>query len=229
MRNIPAIIKGAAIFILIAAVGVAIGLLSSKKPEKPAMSEDPAPTVAVGEPGPDTRSEPRTSPRAIPVPVVPTPQPVPQTQEVAQAAVPAPPNLLTNWEARLEEILDSDLEEKDKAAQMASSLPLMPEEGQMEVAQHLSNLVVDEDYGLIAGFLTNTGLPESVLDVFLADSLNRPNAVKLPLLLEVAQNQQHPKAAEAREILELYLEEDYGNDWTQWNTKLQEWIKNNPD
>jgi hypothetical protein len=53
--------------------------------------------------------------------------------------------------------------------------------------------------------------------------------VKLPLLLDVAREPQNPKATEAREILELFLEEDYGDDWAKWQAKMQEWIANNPD
>jgi hypothetical protein len=112
---------------------------------------------------------------------------------------------------------------------MATLLPNLPEDGQVEVAQHLSNLVSDEDYGTISGFLTNSALPEAVLDVFMADSLNRPNSVKLPLLLDVAREKENPKSTEAREILELFLEEDYGDDWAKWQSKVQEWVANNPD
>ena len=92
----------------------------------------------------------------------------------------------------------------------------LPADGQEEVARHLTNLVPDQDYGLMRGYLTNAALPEEVLDVLLDDVLNRPNSLKLPALLEVARNAQHPKAAEAKDFLELFLEEDYGNDWDKW-------------
>jgi hypothetical protein len=112
---------------------------------------------------------------------------------------------------------------------MADVLPLLPEEGQVEVAQHLSNLVADEDYGLIAGFVTNGMLSEDALSVLVADSLNRPNSVKLPLLLDVARDPKNPKAEEAREILELFLEENHGDDWAKWQAGVQQWLKDNPD
>ena len=57
--------------------------------------------------------------------------------------------------------------------------PNLPEDGKEEVAQHLSNLVADEDYAPLGKLLTDATLPESVLDVLMADVLNRPNAVKL--------------------------------------------------
>ena len=77
--------------------------------------------------------------------------------------------------------------------------------------------------------LTDSKLPEEVLDVLIVDVLNRPNSLKLPLLLEVARDTQHPKAAEAKDLLELYLEEDYGSDWNKWQAKMEQWLKENPD
>jgi hypothetical protein len=47
--------------------------------------------------------------------------------------------------------------------------------------------------------------------------------------LEVARSAQHPRAEEARDFLELFLEEDYGDDWNKWQIQVQEWLKDNPD
>jgi len=77
--------------------------------------------------------------------------------------------------------------------------------------------------------LTDSKLPEDVLDVLVVDVLNRPNSLKLPLLLEIAREPSHPKAIESKELLEVYLEQDYGNDWNKWQAKLDQWIKDNPD
>ena len=76
----------------------------------------------------------------------------------------------------------------------------------------MSNLLADAEYAPLGKFLKDSKLPEPVLDVLIVDVLNRPNGLKLPLLLEVAREPQHPKAAEAKDLLELYLEEDYGTD-----------------
>jgi len=63
----------------------------------------------------------------------------------------------------------------------------------------------------------------------LADALNRPNSLKLPSLLDVARDPQNPKAGEAKEVLQLFLDEDYGSDWTTWQAKMDAWLKDNPD
>jgi hypothetical protein len=49
------------------------------------------------------------------------------------------------------------------------------------------------------------------------------------MLLDIARQSDHPKAGEARELLELFLEEDHGKDWAGWETKMQQWLKDNPD
>jgi len=137
--------------------------------------------------------------------------------------------LATNWEDKVDEILTSQVPESEKARKMVEMFPRLPEKGQVEVAQHLANLVSDQDYPSLGRFLTNSALPESVLDVLVADALNRPNSLKLPALLGVARDPQNPKAGEAKDILHLFLEEDYGTDWNAWQTKVTQWLADNPD
>jgi hypothetical protein len=148
----------------------------------------------------------------------------PQTTGTVAAA-----NLVTNWEDRLDEVLSGKQSEDEKAKEMLEMFPRLPPDGQEEVAQHLSNLVSDEYYPALGQFLTNSALPEPVLDVLLSDALNRPNKLKLPVLVEVARDPANPKAGEAKDLLELYLEEDYGADWNIWVQKVEQWLKDNPD
>src|SRR5207245_8714191 len=132
-------------------------------------------------------------------------------------------NVISDWENKIEEILQAECPENEKAKKMLQIFPRLPEDGQVEVAQHLSNLVSDQDYAALGKLLTDDKLPEPVLDVLMADVLNRPNSLKLPLLLEVAKDPQNPKAGEARDLLELFLEENYGTNWNQWQAKMQQW------
>jgi hypothetical protein len=36
-------------------------------------------------------------------------------------------------------------------------------------------------------------------------------------------------AQEAKEILELYLNEDHGTNWDKWQQEIERWLKENPD
>ena len=73
--------------------------------------------------------------------------------------------------------------------------------------------------------LTDPKTPEDEVEILMRDVLNRSNATKLPLLLEVARTPGHLKAAEAKEILEVFLDENYDNDWDKWQTKVNEFLK----
>ena len=152
-----------------------------------------------------------------------------RSNPVQPAVAPGGTNEVANWEDKLDDILGAEGEEAQKAKQLFELFPHVPEDGQVELAQHLSNLVSDQDYAALGKLLGDANQPEAVLDVLLADLLNRPNAIKLPELLEIARNAQHPKAQEAKDLLELYLEEDYGADWNKWQAKTEQWLKENPE
>jgi hypothetical protein len=157
------------------------------------------------------------------------PRPTAEISVPPMVTSPEATNLIANWEDKLDEILVGSEDEAEKAKKLVAMFPRLPEDGQVEVAQHLSNLVPDEDYASLEQFLTNSTLPEAVLDSLLADALNRPNSIKLPALLSVARDGQNPKAGEAKDVLALFLEDDYGTDWNAWQTKLDQWLKDNPD
>src|SRR5436309_2529016 len=117
----------------------------------------------------------------------------PSTNQMVSAPAATGTNVMADWESRLDDILGSDSDETQKAKQMLAIFRRLPEEGQVEAAQHLSNLLADAEYAPLGKYLTDAKLPEAVLDVLIVDVLNRPNGLKLPLLLEVARAPGHPK------------------------------------
>lgn len=160
------------------------------------------------------------------------PSPVAVSASNAPAAwvTAAGTNAISNWETLLEEMLaDETREPHAKGKQLLELLPRIPAAGQAETAQHIANLLADEDYAALASYFTNITTSIEVQDVILADLLGRPNSVKLPVLLDAARTPDHPKATDAREMLELYFEHDYGTDWDAWRSKMEEWLKSNPD
>ena len=136
---------------------------------------------------------------------------------------------MPDWNEKLDTILGSNEDEARKAEQLLGLWSTLPEEGQVETMQHISNLLPDEKFSLLNQAFTNAATAEAVLDIIMSDALNRPNALKLPSLLEVARIPGHPKAEEAREILEVFVDHDYGTDWAQWDKAVKDWLKENPD
>lgn len=147
------------------------------------------------------------------------------------APVPSTADATAAWEKQLNDVLrdDSEPDGDVKAEKLLALFPTLPEAGQVEVAKHIVNLTSDERYSGIGQYVTNTALSEDAMEELFADLLNRPNSVKLPKLLEIATNPQHQDAGEAKDALELYLEEDHGDDWRKWEQTLYAWLKDNPD
>ncbi|HHY86600.1 MAG TPA: hypothetical protein GYA07_13860 [Verrucomicrobia bacterium] len=225
------LLAGVFALVILIGIGIAIGWYGSRGPEVPA-APPPAPEP---EPAPltDTPSrverDPRIPPRAV-ANTTPVPTNPPTVQPVVQPA-PALPvaSAATNWEMQLDEILVSEDDDTNKVVQLFALFATAPPEGKEDIVQHLSNLVEDENYEPLATLLRDSTLPEEVLDELMSDLLNRPDSAKLPLFLELARNPQHPKSEEARELLELYLDDDYGEDWAKWEQAVRNWLAENPD
>lgn len=183
----------------------------------------PAPVASTAAPLAET---PAPQPAAVAKPVVPV---------AAATAVPQPPAApasvatATNWDETVQVILDADTEDAEKARQLFALFPKLPPDEQVTVVENLSTLVPDTNCAPMGRLLTDAKLPTPVLDALMSDALARPNATMLPLMLELARNPAHPKAAEAKDTLTSYLEKDYGTDWNQWQQQIAAWLKDNPD
>jgi hypothetical protein len=215
----------------IVGIGVGVGLLaghttSTPLPVADAQDSGPSPAPTTTHPtrplaAPNPPPTEKTSAPVEVTPIVQTPKVAPISTNVAETD--------TNWEDKIDDIVGSDDADTNKVKQLFALFPTLPPDGQEEVVQHLSNLVDDDDYKPLGDLLKDAKLPEGVLDELLADVLNRPNNLKLPLLLDVASNPDNAKHDEAKDLLELYLGDDYGSDWGQWGQHLTNWLQQNPE
>jgi len=234
MRIRPGIlIAVAAVFVTLIG-GRYLGWFGGKSADTTDNSE--APAVTPVDPAPETPKGPSVTATR------------PGQTGLPQASVPAPPaaipttpaatdatGKITDWEEKIDELLTTQEDETQKAKRLLAMFPNLPEDGQVEAAQHLSNLMPDEEYASLAHTLTNAAMPEAVLDVLMTDVLNRPNKIKLDTLFEVARTPNHAKAEEARDILEVFLDDvDWdavkaSGNWDTVRTEKDKWLKENPD
>jgi len=189
----------------------------------------PAEITGGGEPPGDTTPSASETPPPRPNPPRPLPSATQPTQTAAVLQVPTPAAPIADWEEKIDGILTAQEEDGQKAKRLLAMFPNLPEDGQVEAAQHISNLLPDEQYASLAQTLTNAAMPEAVLDVLMTDVLNRPNQLKLETLLDVARTPNHPKAEEALDVLEVFVDENYGQDWAAWKNAVEKWLKENPD
>ena len=217
MRKSPFAVRAAFFMVFAVGLGLFVGWLTSRQGDvKPV----PAPAVT------DTLASapaPAPAPEAAPPTSEATPPPTVDNTTDASAAS----DDSTNWEQKLEGILLSSDDENGKANQLLALIPTAPPDAQVELAQHLVNLVQDDNYSGAEQMLTNSATPSAVSTVLMNDLLNRNNNLKLPMLLEVAENDNHPLKDQAREMLELLIQEDNGTNWSQWATSINNWLAQN--
>lgn len=132
-----------------------------------------------------------------------------------------------DWEQKLDDILLGDDDENGKADKILALIPNAPADAQQELAQHLVNMVQDDHYDGTAALLTNSATPAEVSNVLMNDLLNRNNNLKLPMLLAIARNPDHPLKDQALDLLGLLTQEDDGTNWDQWSSDIDTWLANN--
>jgi hypothetical protein len=210
MNNRPLLIFAAAVLAI--CVGAVWFLQTQPKPVTVAV---PNSTSGAAESSPsnnDTAVSPQISPEVRATPATESRKP------------PEPSKPLAEWEVKIDQALRADVGETETAQLLINMLPTLPPDGQAEAAQHISNLLLDKDYNRVLPLVKNPNLPEEVLDVFVTDLMNRDDPVKLPVLLEIAKIPNHPHREEAQTDLQIFLDEDYGNDWAKWQAAMKNYL-----
>ena len=151
------------------------------------------------------------------------------TTPMAESAPPSEPAEVDSgdWEQKLQDILLSGGDENDKADKIRALMTAASPDAQVELSQHLINMTQDDHYDGAAELLTNATTQAAVSTVLMNDLLNRNNTLKMPMLLDVAREDDHPLKGQAREMLELLLQEDHGTNWDDWSTSISSWLAQN--
>jgi hypothetical protein len=179
-----------------------------------------------------------TAPADVKVPIGPTlngahspetPRPVARpTPDQKMPVAKATPRPLQEWEHRIDEVLRSNADETQTAQILINMLPTLPADGQSDAAQHIANLLTDDQYARALPLVKNPNLPEEVLDVFVTDLMNREDKVKLPTLWEIARLPNHPHHEEALTDLEILIDvefEEINRDFNRLKVGIDNYIK----
>lgn len=218
MQSNIKILKVVGVIVVVAAIGLLLGWLASRDKSRP----KPGPTGALA-----AKPAAKKPDEATFV----THQIIDKTNDVGETTNEWPYGEgNTSWEDKISDILGADAENEEKIKQLFELYPKLTNEGKQEAVEHLSNLLADDDeYGPLAKILVDPKTPPGASEALMNDLINRENKLRIPLMLEVARNPEHPQAAEAKDMLMRILEDDYGDDWKVWEEKAKEWLKDNPD
>jgi hypothetical protein len=150
------------------------------------------------------------------------PAPAPSAVPTPKPEAPPIPEGLPLWERKIDEALRSNAEPPAIARLLLQQVPTMPGEGQAASARHIANLIPDSDYLTVLPYVQNTRLDPGFQEVMVAESLNRSDSVKLPVLLMAARTPQHPMAEIAKSTLVFLLDADHGTDWAKWDSAVKQ-------
>ena len=125
------------------------------------------------------------------------------------------------WETSINRLLDSEEENNKVAANLIALLPNLPLEGQLEAVQHMVNLLEDPQYEMATQLLLNPSLHPDLREVLFTDLLDRPNSIKLPVLLALLGNPSHPLHKEAGRALQEAVGSDFGSNPLAWDATVR--------
>jgi hypothetical protein len=186
--------KAATIILAVAALAVVLVILFLPGAPPPAPAAKPENSPAPSKPHSTDSSPEITSPA--------------QTSATSPGGASLPPGKA--WEDRLDELLTTEADNATTVRGLVSSMRGLPAEAQEEFIAHAVNLCEDEQFELLANIYLNPATPKEVSETIFNDLLNRPDEIKLLLLAKTLGNTAHPMNAEAREILEMYLDLEPG-------------------
>lgn len=125
----------------------------------------------------------------------------------------------------IDEVLRSNKEIPQMARDLHGLVKRLNGEAQVNASRHLVNLTSDEDYGLIAGYLTDAKTNPDVIEVLFSDLMNRNRGLQMPLFLNILKNPAHPQNEQVRNVLTILAGQDFGTDWTKWDQWGQQEVK----
>jgi hypothetical protein len=148
---------------------------------------------------------------------------LPGSSEPKAGMTGGPDRLITveEGDVMIDEILRSNKEIPQMARDLHDLVKKLNGEAQVNASRHLVNLTSDEDYGLIAGYLTDQKMNPDVIEVLFSDLMNRNRTLQMPLFMNILKNPAHPQNEQTRNVLTILAGEDFGTDWAKWDAWAQ--------
>ena len=188
-------------------------------------------------PPPDVKKAPAQENTASSEPSNPPSRFIPEPAFVPDKVPVAPGNstvVMTEDDRKIDDALNlykgnTDQDHLNTAQALITLLPSLTKDGQVEAASHISNLLPDEAWGNLNHIWRNPSFNPDVLEVFETDLMNREDKVKLPALLEAIRIPNHPARDNAMSTLQVFLDEDYGDNVAKWETAMKAFLKKAED
>lgn len=217
--------RSVGIFAIVVAIFIGAAVYYLNSPQAPHVSPTPG-TVAI----PPTAT-PTPAPHNDELPPAPRTPSKPEVAKATPAPVPSVPTPeITEDDRKIDAVLkafpgSTDEDNAKTARALINLLPTLTPDGQAECISHIGNVLSDEQWNMLMPVWKNPGFNPDVLDAIYTDLMNRDDKVKLPALLEAIRLPNHPQYEEAKSTLEIFLDEDYGNDVGKWDKAVKAYLK----
>jgi hypothetical protein len=129
--------------------------------------------------------------------------------------------------AQIHEWLTSSTDTSMVARTMLAGVRTLKPEQQILAFQEMAPLVSDGEYEGLHQLQLEAQTSDDAKRFLFQEALSRSDSVKLPLLLAVMQQPDHPNALEARERLATALGQDFGNDAGAWRAAVAQQLRDN--
>ncbi len=111
---------------------------------------------------------------------------------------------VAEWESLTNQvILQKNVPASTQAQSVKEAFDKLDKDDQMDGIRHGLNLLPDDRFAVLDAILYDKGEDPEVLDAIFSDALNRPEAIKMPILKTLRKDREHPMFFEAARILDV--------------------------
>lgn len=157
-------------------------------------------------------------------PRIATPPPNTPSKPPAPAAPPVDPTQLQAFADR------NDLSVPQKIEALLAAAPGFSLDDRLAALEVAMELIPDEDHPKYRlRLLRSAGTPE-LRDLIAHDALSRGEEIGLPVLLDILRlAPSEEESRDIRDLLEAYLDHDYGADADDWEQPVKRWLAENKE
>ena len=117
-----------------------------------------------------------------------------------------------------------ELSDGVKVQQLLAMLPTLPDDGKVLAMEHAAKLITDGEYLKFRDRLLSLSSTPELRQTVLLDVLTRDDEIRMPTLVELLRHRPVSEQAEVKEILEAFVEKDFGDDTKQWELAVRAYL-----
>lgn len=125
--------------------------------------------------------------------------------------------------------LNRELSDGVKIQQLLAMVPRLPPDGQTLALEHAARMIPDADYLKFRPRLLQLANTDDLRETVLLDVLTRDDEIRMLTMVEFLKLPPNNGHAEVREILEAFLEKNYGDDAGQWDLAVRKYLAANAE